>query len=202
MPKKEINQLPEENGTQRSSVCVTPCNGNCSGNRNNNGSYSPWDYEDIKELTGGMAAVKQSQKDLVNECRTSIQGLRENTQSGFNKLSADISKNEDYTRSHITKLEASQGSLQELIRQQTEQLRQFGTTITKVQETLQRCSDNQHRLNELEKDMQEIKTDVANQRAVSHDTWKVKRTTITTVVVAAITALGSLIAAVINLVGK
>ena len=154
--------------------------------------------QDIKELSTNVSAIKQSQTDLLNEYRNTTASLQKNTQAGLDKLSADISKNESYTRDHIRAIEKWQSQLQTVITQQSEQLNQFRSSLENRNKTLQTVTNLQHRLDNVERELQELKETHKQYKAEVQDTKKVHITAKASVIVAVISAVGSIIGILVS----
>ena len=122
-----------------------------------NDAITRQNQKDIKDLSTNLSAIKQSQTDLLNEYRTTTANLQKNTQAGLDKLSANIAKNESYTHDHIEAIEKWQMQLQTVITQQSEQLNQFRGSLENRNKTLQTVTNLQHRLDNVERELQELK---------------------------------------------
>lgn len=164
----------------------------------NNDAITWQNQRDIKDLTKDLSAIKQSQKDLLNEYRGKTADLQKNTQAGLDKLSSEISKNESYTREHIEEIEGWQKSLQTVITQQSEQLNQFKDSIESMNKTLQTVANLQHRLENLEKELQELKVNHQRYQAQVQDTKKAYITARASIMVAIISVLGTIIGSLIS----
>ena len=149
--------------------------------------------KDIKDLSNNVFAIKQSQKDLLNEYRNTAASLQKNTQAGLDKLSADITKNESYTHDHIGAIEKWQMQLQTVITQQSEQLNQFRSSLENRNKTLQTITNLQHRLDNVEREFKDFKEDHKQYQAKVQDTKKAYIAAIASIIVAVITTISSLI---------
>lgn len=155
-----------------------------------NDAITRQNQKDIKDLSTNLSAIKQSQKDLLNEYRNTTASLQKNTQTGLDKLSANITKNESYTHNHIEAIEKWQMQLQTVITQQSEQLNQFRGSLENRNKTLQTVTNLQHRLDNVERELQELKEDHKQYQARVQDTKK-----------AYITARASIIGMIISTIG-
>ena len=174
-------------------------------NNNNNGALmitndaiTRQNQQDIRDLSTNVSAIKQSQKDLLNEYRNTAASLQKNTQAGLDKLSADITKNESYTHDHIEAIEKWQMQLQTVITQQSEQLNQFRGSLENRNKTLQTVTNLQHRLDNVERELQELKEAHKQYQARVQDTKKAYITARASIIVAAISAVGGIIGILIS----
>ena len=154
--------------------------------------------KDIKDLSTNLSAIKQSQTDLLNEYRTTTANLQKNTQAGLDKLSANISKNESYTHNHIEAIEKWQMQLQTVITQQSEQLNHFRGSLENSNKTLQTVTNLQHRLDNVEREHQELKETHKQYQAKVQDTKKTYITARASIIVAVISAVGGIIGILIS----
>ena len=158
-----------------------------------NDAITRQNQKDIKDLSTNLSAIKQSQTDLLNEYRNTTANLQKNTQAGLDKLSANISKNESYTHNHIEAIEKWQMQLQTVITQQSEQLNQFRGSLENRNKTLQTVTNLQHRLDNVERELQELKEAHKQYQVKVQDTKKAYITAIASIIVAVISAVGGII---------
>ena len=163
-----------------------------------NDAITRQNQKDIKDLSTNLSAIKQSQTDLLNEYRNTTANLQKNTQAGLDKLSANISKNESYTHNHIEAIEKWQMQLQTVITQQSEQLNQFRGSLENRNKTLQTVTNLQHRLDNVERELQELKETHKQYQAKVQDTKKTYITAIASIIVAVISAVGGIIGILIS----
>ena len=163
-----------------------------------NDAITRQNQKDIKDLSTNLSAIKQSQTDLLNEYRTTTANLQKNTQAGLDKLSANITKNESYTHDHIEAIEKWQMQLQTVITQQSEQLNQFRGSLENRNKTLQTVTNLQHRLDNVERELQELKETHKQYRAKVQDTKKTYITARASIIVAVISAVGGIIGILIS----
>ena len=163
-----------------------------------NDAITRQNQKDIKDLSTNLSAIKQSQTDLLNEYRTTTANLQKNTQAGLDKLSANISKNESYTHNHIEAIEKWQMQLQTVITQQSEQLNQFRGSLENRNKTLQTVTNLQHRLDNVERELQELKEAHKQYQAKVQDTKKTYITARASIIVTVISAVGGIIGILIS----
>ena len=168
-------------------------NNNNSATLITNDAITRQNQKDIKDLSTNLSAIKQSQTDLLNEYRSTTANLQKNTQAGLDKLSANISKNESYTHEHIEAIEKWQMQLQTVITQQSEQLNQFRGSLENRNKTLQTVTNLQHRLDNVERELQELKEANKQYQAKVQDTKKAYITARASIIVAVIAAVGGII---------
>ena len=173
-------------------------NNNNSATLITNDAITRQNQKDIKDLSTNLSAIKQSQKDLLNEYRSTTANLQKNTQAGLDKLSANIAKNESYTHDHIEAIEKWQMQLQTVITQQSEQLNQFRGSLENRNKTLQTVTNLQHRLDNVERELQELKEAHKQYQAKVQDTKKTYITARASIIVAAISAVGGIIGILIS----
>ena len=173
-------------------------NNNNSATLITNDAITRQNQKDIKDLSTNLSAIKQSQKDLLNEYRNTTASLQKNTQAGLDKLSANIAKNESYTHDHIEAIEKWQMQLQTVITQQSEQLNQFRGSLENRNKTLQTVTNLQHRLDNVERELQELKEAHKQYQAKVQDTKKTYITARASIIVAAISAVGGIIGILIS----
>ena len=173
-------------------------NNNNSATLITNDAITRQNQKDIKDLSNNLYAIKQSQKDLLNEYRTTTANLQNNTQAGLDKLSANIAKNESYTHDHIEEIEKWQMQLQTVITQQSEQLNQFRGSLENRNKTLQTVTNLQHRLDNVERELQELKEAHKQYQAKVQDTKKTYITTRASIIVAVISTVGGIIGILIS----
>ena len=168
-------------------------NNNNSATMITNDAITRQNQKDIKDLSTNLSAIKQSQTDLLNEYRNTTANLQKNTQAGLDKLSANISKNESYTHNHIEAIEKWQMQLQTVITQQSEQLNQFRGSLENRNKTLQTVTNLQHRLDNVERELQELKEAHKEYQAKVQDTKKTYITARASIIVAVIAAVSGII---------
>lgn len=173
-------------------------NNNNSATLITNDAITRQNQKDIKDLSTNLSAIKQSQKDLLSEYRNTTASLQKNTQAGLDKLSANIAKNESYTHDHIEAIEKWQMQLQTVITQQSEQLNQFRGSLENRNKTLQTVTNLQHRLDNVERELQELKEAHKQYQAKIQDTKKTYITARTSIIVAVISAVGGIIGILIS----
>lgn len=163
-----------------------------------NDAITRQNQKDIKDLSSDLSAIKQSQKDLFNEYRNTTANLQKNTQAGLDKLSANIAKNESYTHNHIEAIEKWQMQLQTVITQQSEQLNQFRGSLENRNKTLQTVTNLQHRLDNVERELQDLKEAHKQYQSKIQDTKKTYITARASIIVAVISAVGGIIGILIS----